>query len=60
MIQKQPVLKKIFELQNLINGQKALISTNRSREELIQQLERIESKLQEIEVLINRENESWN
>lgn len=60
MRQKQIVLRRIYELQNLINGQKALISTNRTREELNQQLERIEAKLHEIEVLVNRENEQWN
>lgn len=60
MRQKQLVLKKLYEIQILINGEKALISTGRSREELLQQLERIESKLQEAEVLVNRENEEWN
>ena len=60
MRQKQLVLKKLYEIQILINGEKALISTARSREELLQQLERIEEKLKETEVLINRENEEWN
>jgi hypothetical protein len=60
MRQKQLVLKKLYEIQILINGEKALISTGRSREELLQQLERIEYKLQEAEVLVNRENEEWN
>lgn len=55
---KQLILRKIFELNNLINGQKALISTARSREEVQTQLERVESKLQEIEVLINSESEN--
>ena len=55
---KQLILRKIFELNNLINGQKALISTARSREEIQAQLERIESKLYEIEVLINSESEN--
>ncbi len=55
---KQLILKKIFELNNLINGQKALVSTARSREEIQAQLERVESKLKEIEVLINSENEN--
>ena len=55
---KQLILRKIFELNNLINGQKALISTARSREEIQAQLERVESKLQEIEVLINSESEN--
>lgn len=60
MRQKQLVLKKLYETQILINGQRALISTARSREEVDQQTERIEAKLKEIEVLINRENEDWN
>ena len=51
---KQLILRKIFELNNLINGQKALLSTARSREEIQAQLERVESKLHEIEVLINK------
>lgn len=55
---KQLILRKIFELNNLINGQKALVSTARSREEIQAQLERIESKLHEIEVLINSESEN--
>ncbi len=55
---KQLILKKIFELNNLINGQKALVSTARSREEIQAQLERVESKLKEIEVLINSEHEN--
>ena len=54
------VLKKLQEIQILLNGEKALISTARSREELLQQIERIEVKLHETEVLINRENEEWN
>jgi hypothetical protein len=55
---KQLILRKIFELNNLINGQKALLSTARSREEIQAQLERVESKLHEIEVLINSESEN--
>lgn len=53
---KQLILRKIFELNNLINGQKALVSTARSREEIQAQLEKVESKLHEIEVLINSES----
>jgi len=60
MIQKEIVLKKIQELNNFIIGAKSLLSTARSREEMENQLERIHSKIQEIEVLINRENQSWN
>lgn len=55
---KQLILRKIFELNNLINGQKALVSTARSREEIQAQLERVESKLLEIEILINSESEN--
>lgn len=60
MRQKELILRKIFELRNFLNGQRALISTARSKEELLQQLERVEEKVQEIEVLINRENQDWN
>lgn len=60
MRQKQLVLKKLQEIQILLNGEKAFISTARSREELLQQIEKIEVKLHETEVLINRENEEWN
>lgn len=60
MRQKELVSKKIQELRNFVNAERALISTSRSREELLQQLERIEAKIQEIEVLINRENQDWN
>lgn len=59
MRSKQAVLKKIFELNNFINGQKALISTARSREELLAQLERLEAKLKEIEVFVNREEDTF-
>lgn len=55
---KQLILRKIFELNNLINGQKSLVSTARSRDEIQAQLEKVESKLHEIEVLINSESEN--
>ena len=57
---KQLILKKIFELNNFINGQRALISTGRSRDEIFAQMERLEQKLKEIEVLINTEQELFN
>lgn len=60
MRQKELITKKIQELKNFVNGERALISTARSREELLQQLEKISDKIQEIEVLINRENQDWN
>lgn len=60
MRQKELVLRKMDELKNLINGQKALVSTARPQQELHLHLERIESKIQEIEVLLNRENQDWN
>jgi hypothetical protein len=59
MRSKQAVLKKIFELNNFINGHRALLSTNRSREEVMAHLERIEAKLKEIEVFINREEDNF-
>jgi hypothetical protein len=55
---KQLILRKIFELNNLINSQRSLVSTARSQEELYNQLDRVKSKLEEIEVLINSENEN--
>ncbi len=54
---KQLILRKIFELNNLINSQRALVSTARSQEELHAQLDRVKSKIEEIEVLINSESE---
>ena len=54
---KQLILRKLFELSNFINGQEALLSTGRSVDELRAQIERIRTKLQEIEVLINSESE---
>lgn len=54
---KQLILRKIFELNNLINSQRALVSTARSQEEIHAQLERVKAKLDEIEVLINSETE---
>lgn len=60
MRQKDLVLRKLQELKNYVNGEKALISTGRSREELLQQLERVDAKIEEIEVLVNRENQDWN
>ena len=59
MRSRQAVLKKIFELSNLINGQRALVSTARSREEALAQLERLQAKLAEIEVLVNREEDKF-
>ena len=57
MKNKQLVLKKIFELNNFIMAQKALISTARSREEVFAQIEKMEDKLKELEVLINGEQQ---
>lgn len=54
---KQLILRKIFELNNLINSQRALVSTARSQEEINAQLDRVKAKLEEIEVLINSESE---
>ena len=55
---KQLILRKIFELNNLINSQRALVSTARSQEEIHAQLDRVKSKLEEIEILINSESEN--
>jgi hypothetical protein len=54
---KQLILRKIFELNNFLNGQEALLSTGRSIDELRAQMDRIRAKLQEIEVLVNSESE---
>jgi hypothetical protein len=54
---KQLIQKKIFELNNFLNGQDALLSTGRSIDEIRAHIERMKAKLQEIEVLINGESE---
>jgi hypothetical protein len=54
---KQLIQKKIFELNNFLNGQDALLSTGRSIDELRAHIERMKAKLQEIEVLVNSETE---
>lgn len=54
---KQLIQKKIFELNNFLNGQDALLSTGRSIDELRAHVERMRAKLQEIEVLINNESD---
>jgi hypothetical protein len=54
---KQLIQKKIFELNNFLNGQDALLSTGRSIDELRAHIERMKAKLLEIETLINSENE---
>lgn len=54
---KQLIQKKIFELNNFLNGQDALLSTGRSVDEIRAHIERMKAKLQEIEVLINGESE---
>lgn len=56
---KQLILKKIFELNNFLNAQDALVSTGRTKEELHAHLQKVKDKLHEIEVLINSENESY-
>ena len=56
---KQIILKKISEIVNFINVQKAMLSDNRPRNEFAAQIEKLEEKLKEIEVLINTEQESF-
>jgi hypothetical protein len=56
---KQLILNKLSELAHFINVQKAMLSDNRPREEFSNQIEKIEAKLKEIEVLINTEQESF-
>jgi len=60
MRQKDLVTRKLQELKNFSIGLQSLLSTARSREELEQQLEKINAKIHEIEVLVNRENQDWN
>lgn len=59
MRNKQLILRKIFEINNFLNGQEALLSTGRSIEEIKIHLERIKVKLHEIEVLVNGEQETF-
>ena len=54
---KQLIQKKIFELNNFLNGQEALLATGRSIDELRAHVERMRAKLLEIETLINSEQE---
>jgi hypothetical protein len=55
---KQLVTKQLDEVKNLIIGQESMISQLRPPAELKAQLERIQNKLQEIQVLVNTENET--
>ena len=57
MKNKQLVLKKIEELNNFVNAQRSLMSSNQSREVNFAQLEKLEYKIKEIEVLVNSEYE---
>ena len=54
---KQLVQKKLNELKNHIHANDSALSHRRPVDELKQQLEKMLTKLQEIEVLINTENE---
>ena len=56
---KQLILKKLFEVSNFLNAQDAILSTGRGVDEIRLQVEKIRSKLQEVEVLINGEQESF-
>lgn len=56
---KQIVQKKLNELKNYIHAQDSSISQLRSPEELKHQLEKMLVKLQEVEVLINTEHETF-
>jgi len=55
---KQLVTKKLDEIKNLIIGQESMISQLRPPQELKMQLERIQNKIHEVQVLINTENET--
>lgn len=56
---KQLILRKLFELNNYLNAQQALLSTARSREEMESQIEKVRAKVLEIETLINSEQEQF-
>lgn len=56
---KQLILRKMFELNNFLNAQEALLSSGRSLEEVKIQIQKIRDKMHEIEVLINGEQESF-
>ena len=56
---KQLILRKLFELNNFINSQEALLSTARSREEIQNQIDKIRAKVLEIETLINGEQDQF-
>jgi hypothetical protein len=56
---KQLILRKLSELNNYLNAQQALLSTARSREEVESQIEKIRSKVLEIETLINSEQDQF-
>ena len=56
---KQLILRKMFELNNFLNAQEALLSTGRSLEEVRIQIQKIRDKMHEIEVLLNGEQESF-
>jgi hypothetical protein len=59
MRNKQLIIRKIFEVNNFLNGQEALLSTGRNVEEIKAQIEKIKAKLHEIEVLVNGEQETF-
>lgn len=56
---KQLVSRKLEDLQNLINVQSSMVSQMRPPEEMKGHLDKIKDKLQEIQVLINTEYESF-
>ena len=56
---KQLIQKKINELKNQIHSQNASISQLRPPDELREQLQRMLDKIQEIDVLINTEDETF-
>lgn len=55
---KQLVIRKLQEIRNLISVQDSSISQLRPPSELKEQLEKMISKIQEIEVLLNTEHDS--
>lgn len=59
MKHKQLISRKLEQLQNLLNVQSSMLSQLRPAEELKEHIDRIKEKIQEIEVLINAEQETF-
>lgn len=56
---KQLITKKLTELTNIISGQESMISRLRPPEELKDNLQHLRNKIEEVQVLINTEQDSF-